>query len=114
MNPIKYRLQSIAAGGACQAIFDIFSVFDQFNWLRSKTDIAVCYGVRHRLSRRFKTSEGAAEIQVRTDYHAACFCGVQRRSQHVLQFCIEGRDDAAEMEPVVAFECSIEIIVRHL
>src|SRR5699024_12715767 len=114
MNPIKYRLQSIASRAAFQAIFDILSAFDQFKWLISEDDIAVFYEFRHRLSRLFKTPEVAAESQVRTDFHAACFCGFQRRSQHVLQFCIEGRGDAAEMEPVVAFECSIEIIVRHL
>src|SRR5699024_11413584 len=113
MTLIKYRLQSIGAAVAFQPISDIFSVFDQFKWLISKDDIAVFYEFRHRLSRLFKTPEVAAEIQVRTDFHAACFCGFQRRSQHVLQFCIEGRGDAAEMEPVVAFEGSIEIIGRY-
>src|SRR5690625_6726512 len=87
MNPIKYRLQSIAAGVAFQAIFDIFSVFDQFKWLISKDDIAVFYEFRHRLSRLFKTPEVAAEIQeFRSEEHTS---ELQSRGHLVCRLLLE-------------------------
>src|SRR5699024_5179803 len=53
----------------------------------------------------------AAEVQVGADLHAARLCGFQRIHEHCLHFSVERRGDAAEVEPVIAFERRVKSVI---